>query len=154
VAYTILEPEVAGGWGANTVADVSVHPPAVTRLHYEFQGWLGDDLLESFPCFIVSERLAAELLRSELTGFTLDALKVSTSAEFEELHPGRRLPEFRWLRVAGRAGQDDFGIGPDYRLVVSAAALAVLEGFSLRHASREPHVARPKGQRGAKGPPA
>jgi hypothetical protein len=154
VDYTILEPEVAGGWGTGTVADVSVHPPVVSRLHYEFQGWLGDDLLESFPCFIVSKRLAAKLQRSTLTGFTLDTLTVSTSPEFEDLYPATRLPEFRWLKVVGCAGQHDFGIGADHRLVVSAAALALLEGLSLRHASREPLVARSKAQRGGGRAPA
>jgi len=82
VSFTVLEPEVAGGWGAHTIADVSVRPPRVARFHYEFDGWRGDDLLASFPCFVVSDRLARELKRSSRTGFAPDELEVSTTPEY------------------------------------------------------------------------
>ena len=51
--YT-LEPEVPGGWGTGIEVDNSCHPPIVKRLHIEFDGWCGDELLECYPCFIVS----------------------------------------------------------------------------------------------------
>ena len=51
--YVYIEPEVAGGLGDHTVMDRSVHPPIVSKLHYQMEGWLGDALLESFPVFIV-----------------------------------------------------------------------------------------------------
>ena len=35
--YFYIQPEVAGGLGKNTVMDRSVHPPIVSRLHYEFR---------------------------------------------------------------------------------------------------------------------
>ena len=38
--YYVLEPEVAGGLGENSIVDHSVVPFQVTRLHYEFEGWL------------------------------------------------------------------------------------------------------------------
>jgi hypothetical protein len=53
--YFQIAPEVAGGWGRNTVMDRSIHPPHVTKLHFEFDGWLGDVLLESFPCYIITK---------------------------------------------------------------------------------------------------
>jgi hypothetical protein len=31
--YHSIEPEVAGGLGANTIMDRTVHPPVVTKLH-------------------------------------------------------------------------------------------------------------------------
>jgi hypothetical protein len=136
IEYTILAPEVAGGWGAKTVADTSVRPPIVSRLDYEFQGWLGDELLESFPCFIVSDRVAEALQESQLTGFTLDDVRISSSAAFEELHSEVSLPRFRWLRISGQPGISDSGLAPDHRLVVSLAALSLLSGFALNHAVR------------------
>lgn len=139
MTYTILEPEVAGGWGDRTIADTSQHPPVVHRFHYEFEGWLGDDILESFPCFIVSDRLAAELKRSGLRGFELDDVHITTGPVFEESRPGVRLPTFRWLKVTGTPGLDDFGIGADHRLVVSSEALILLERFGLDHADRAPY---------------
>lgn len=42
VKYFYLEPEVSGGLGDDAIMDTGVHPPVVTRLHYEFDGWLGD----------------------------------------------------------------------------------------------------------------
>lgn len=140
MSHIVLEPEVAGGWGSETIADTSRHPPVVSRLHYEFEGWLGDDLLESFPCFIVTERLAVALERAGLTGFVLDDVTTTRSPEFEELYPDTQLPSFRWLRVTAHAGTADFGIGPDYRLVVSTGALTILERFELKQAGREPFV--------------
>ena len=139
MGFTILEPEVAGGWGDETVADTSVHPPIVTRLHYEFEDWLGDELLESFPCFIVSERVASALEASGLTGFALDEVKISTSPEFEDLHPDASIPRFRWLKVSGQPGVDDFGLAADFRLVVSAKGLGLLSRFALNHADRTAH---------------
>lgn len=48
--FYVLEPEVAGGWGGDgTVVDREFHPPIVSRLVYEFDGWLGDDLVTTFP---------------------------------------------------------------------------------------------------------
>tara|TARA_R110002094_G_scaffold117289_5_gene112950 strand:+ start:1305 stop:1730 length:426 start_codon:yes stop_codon:yes gene_type:complete len=138
MAFYSLEPEVAGEWGDETVADVSVHPPRVQRLHYQFDGWLGDALLESFPCYIVSNELGASLLASGLTGFQLEDCTVSKSSQFDELYPGRQLPVFKWLRVSGTPGQDDFGISSDNELVVSMAAKSVLEEHQVEHCEVAP----------------
>jgi hypothetical protein len=127
--YFTIGPEVAGGWGEHTVADTSVHPPKVSHLHYEFHGWLGDDIVESFPCLVVTQRLA-DLLPPTLTGFELAELEVSTSDQFRQLHPGRDLPAFRWLKVYGTAGVDDFGVAEDLRFVVSEAVMNILRQVS------------------------
>lgn len=131
--YFILEPEVAGGWGERTVADTREFPPAVSVLHHVFDGWLGDEILEAFPCFIVTDRLAARLRREGLSGFLLRPVEVTTSEAFDDLYPGRELPAFRWLQVLGTAGVEDFGVSPSYRLVVSQRALVVLRKFRLRN---------------------
>jgi hypothetical protein len=131
VGYYTLSPEVAGGLGEGTVVDNSVHPPHVQRLHYEMEGWLGDDLLESFPCFIVTARVKDALLGLGASGFTFDSVEVSKSPTFEELHPGRKLPAFFWLKVQGRAGADDLGLSQDHRLVVSRRVLDVLRSLDL-----------------------
>ncbi|HKB91644.1 MAG TPA: hypothetical protein VKC60_14085 [Opitutaceae bacterium] len=59
--YYYIEPEVAGSLGENTVIHREVHPPRVSKLHYRFDGWLGDVLLESFPSFIVAEDVEKKL---------------------------------------------------------------------------------------------
>jgi hypothetical protein len=129
----ILEPEVAGGLGADTAMDSSVHPPMVSALHYEFEGWLGDDLLETFPCFIVTERLKSALEDAGSTGCSFAPVKVTVSDSFAECYPDRALPQFYWLRVTGTPEKDDFSLASDHRLLVSDEALDVLRAFTIEH---------------------
>lgn len=133
-AYYQIEPEVAGGWGESTEADTSTHPPTVYFLHYEFQGWLGDELLESFPCFLVTQRVGQALQEAGLVGYRLEEVKVSVSSEFLEAQGDLMLPEFHRLKITGRAGQADFGMSESLLLTVSEQALAVLRRFPLAHA--------------------
>ena len=137
-AFFKLEPEVAGGLGPDTSIDTSMHPPVVSKLEYTFDGWLGDELLESFPCFLVSEALGNSALAARLTGFSLGDVKVSTSPEFDELHPSIILPLFRWLRVSGVAGESDFGLTPDASLIVSERAMEILKQHSFAHCKVSP----------------
>ncbi|MGW8329895.1 hypothetical protein ACWGLE_18570 [Streptomyces sp. NPDC055897] len=61
-----LTPEVAGGFGSRTDLDSTVHPPYVMRLHYEVADWLGDCLVQTFPCFLVLRAVGAELDKAAL----------------------------------------------------------------------------------------
>ena len=132
--YYQLEPEVAGGIGEHSVIDRSSGKMVVRKLHYEFDGWGGDELLESTPCFIVSERLAREIERAELTGISFDDVEVTMSDQFKELYPNRQVPKFIWLKVEGVAGRDDFGIAPGLLLVVSKRANDLLKTFGISNA--------------------
>src|SRR5262245_2669088 len=107
-----LSPEVAGHLGDDTVIDSSVHPPIVDALHYEFDGWPEDDLIESFPCYIVTDRMRAMIEAAQATGCRFGQVKISTSEQFEEFrefHMQKSLPRFWWLIVEGVARRDDFG---------------------------------------------
>ena len=124
--YYYLEPEVAGGLGPETVMDKGTERPTIRVLHYVFEGWLGDEILESSPCFIVTRRLAHSIQARGLTGVTFDGVRIGRSATFGELYPGRELPTFVWLKVCGERRTDDFFIAEDGRLVVSERARDVL----------------------------
>lgn len=52
---------------------------------------------------------------------------------YERLHRHglAEFPEFRWLYVTGTAGQDDIGLTPRGRLIVSDAALAIFRQGDL-----------------------
>ncbi len=138
--FYVLEPEVAGGLGPETVMNRGSHPPDVSSLHYEFSGWLGDEIVESFPCYLVTKGLASRIANCGMSGMRFDSVKVTRSAEFEELDPNRSLPEFIWLRPEGVAGRDDFGIGLDHRLVVSARALEQIRSGNPRGLIVEPFI--------------
>jgi len=139
--YYLLEPEVAGGIGDRTVLDRSGPRLKATSLHYEFDDWLGDDLLASSPCFIATRRLADEITLKKLTGVVLGNMETSRSITFETLNPGRQLPEFVWLKIDGKAGADDLGITENGKLIVSAKALAVLKSFNLNYCDVAPYPA-------------
>ena len=136
--YFYVRPEVAGGWGPNTVADRRVHPPIVSHLHYEFFGWTGDVLLKSFACYIVTKEAATKLLEHRVTGVHFGHVEVTTSGEFEDRYPGKRLPRFVWLQVVGCAGKDDFGMAVNHWLVMSERALTILKQLQLTDALISP----------------
>ena len=131
--YFKLNPEVPGGFGRGTILDRTTHPPKVSNLHYVFDGWLGDDLLTTFPVYLVSERLRESLDTLCPSGCEWSTFKMTKSATFMELHFERQLPHFWWLRIVGRAGVDDFGMSADHSLVVSERVLDCMKRFSLKH---------------------
>lgn len=130
----IVEPEVAGQLGSNTIMDTTNHPPVVMHLHHEFDGWLGDDLIECFPCFLVTERLAEALSKSRVTGFELRKAKISRSEIFNDLYPKRVLPRFWWLNIAGNDASSDLRLSTDGRLNVSDRAHELLCRFKIDNA--------------------
>jgi hypothetical protein len=131
--YFALEPEVAGEIGPDSEVDYSVFPPNVTKLSYRFHGWLGDDIIESFPCYLVTERLKAQLEIASLTGYRFDSAEISTSSLFHDLYSDRALPNFVWLIPTGVAGVDDFGLSATHQLIISDQALEHLTRFQLDH---------------------
>jgi hypothetical protein len=128
-SYFLIKPEAVGHFGDGTVADWSRHPPSIQRLHCVFDGWLGDDLLASYPVFLVTDRLRAALETPGLSGISFEDCAVSTSKFFDQTRPGRPLPRLWWMKVFGRAGTDDVGLSQDDHLVVSPRVMAVL----MRH---------------------
>ena len=131
--YYSLKPEVAGGWGPITVADTRVHPPVVKKLNYEFDGWLGDDILETFPCYIITKRLSDLLTVSPLTGYEIDDVVISYSETFMELYPNKKMPTFFWLKIIGAAGIEDFGAENNNRLVVSETVMNLLARVQIKY---------------------
>ncbi len=60
---------------ATTVLEPSVHPPLATKLHYEVQGWFGDVLVTTFPCYLVTEETQRALQKMGFSGATFAASK-------------------------------------------------------------------------------
>ncbi|MFC3960205.1 hypothetical protein [Halovivax cerinus] len=135
--YYHIHPEVAGELGAETEHDGSSLPPtqeSIQKLHYEFSGWLGDELLKSYSCYIITDSVKNHLDGSELSGWEINDVQVTTSVQFQELHPDRDLPTFHWLKITGEPGEDDFGIAENNRLVISESALSVLQEVTIDNA--------------------
>lgn len=143
----MIEPEVAGGIGENTVYEsyaVGKEPMAISHLHFVFDGWLGDDILETTPCFLVSERLKTAIEKSGLTGFEFQNIEISTSDEWDEMYPIREVPQFIRLLPLGTIKTEsekysdwdnmDFCLTPKAYLVISEAAKNLLEEFQVENA--------------------
>jgi hypothetical protein len=131
--FRILQPEVAGSLGEQSVLDYSSRPPAVVKLDYEFQAWLGDDLVEEAGNFIVTARLKAALEEFGATGCSFDNVVISKAEGFDELHPNVELPQWFWMKVHGTAGVDDAGLTEDRSLVVNERFLDFLKRFKISH---------------------
>jgi len=129
-----IEPEIAGGLGEATIIDTSCHPPKIKELEYKFDGWLGDDILEAFPCYIITEDLAKAILANTLKGVSFKPVKTTKSDEFSELFPDLKLPDFQWLIIEGSGCLDDFWLTNDCRLAVSDLAFTLLKDFKIKHA--------------------
>ena len=139
--HYLLQPEIAGGLGRRTVVESEARryterqEAFVSSFHCELDGWLGDDLIESFPCFLVTEILGTVLAAEHLSGFELADVEVTSSKYYQQIHPGSTLPKFRWLQITGTPEEDDFWIENDQSLAVSDQAWRLLSKFQLQHCS-------------------
>ena len=124
--YFNLEAEVAGGIGPHSVTQETSGALIVHKLHYVFEGWFGDEIVESTPCYIVTAELAKSIRDRGLTGVSFDQVEVDRSDIFKDLHPEKVLPPFAWMKVTGDKGKDDFFLAGYGRLVVSERALEVI----------------------------
>lgn len=108
----------------------------VNKVHYQFDGWGGDALLESAPIFIGTRELAEAITSAGLTGVEFDKAEISKSIIFNQLQPGLRLPQFLWFKFYGTPGKDDFGL-KNLQLVVSQRALDLLKDLGINNADVE-----------------
>ena len=134
--YFQLEPEVSGEFGEKTVLNKSTHPPKIENLEFVFKGWLGDCLIECFPVFLITEKVAQTLTENKITGFSLKRSEVRKDYPFDELHPNLTLPKFVWIDISGIAKKSDFGIENNL-LIVSRKALEILKSEGLNHCDIE-----------------
>ena len=136
--YKYFEPEVSGGLGKLTEIDNSVHPPLIKKLHFVFDGWLENDILETFPCFLVSEGLKSEIEVNNLSGISFSDLTITFSDTFKQIYGDKKMPKFYWAKISGIAGLDDFGIElKNFKLVISPTAYTLLLSFNISEADVE-----------------
>lgn len=133
--YYELEPEVAGGIGKKSeIIYKDGMIDEVTFLHYEFFGWLGDELLTTDPCFIVTESLMNDIISSGLEGIEFKDIKVSFSDEYDSAYDKTIVPNFMEIKCKFVYEENIDNLTCDfYRtkyddLIVSEKAL-----FVLRH---------------------
>jgi hypothetical protein len=123
---SVLEPLVAGQLGDGTLLDASTHPPLVSRVQYVLDAPTSDDLIESFPVFLVSEALGSALMEAALEGIGFDEAETVPSDEYVATYGSVPHKRYRWLKVEpSQVG--DCWLDENYRLVVSDRMYAVIE---------------------------
>jgi hypothetical protein len=129
----ILEPEVAGQIGEKAVLNYASKPPVIEKLHYEFDDWLGDDLLAGFRCFICTKTLATAIEENRFSGYELEKCIITKSQLFNDLNEsGLDLPDFLWLKITGNF-DDDFFTEANGGLIISKRVLEVVKKLNLSH---------------------
>lgn len=127
-----LELEVAGSPGPGTQWGST--RSEITRLNYEFDGWLGDDLVTSTPVTIATTRVRDAIIAAGLTGVEFADVLVTRSEEFDDvMGTDAVLPEWVWLRPVGTPGEDDAWAGRWNRLTVGERMYTLLQQFNLNH---------------------
>jgi hypothetical protein len=132
--YIKIEPEVIVGMGKNTIINNSIHPPVVSKLHINLEDWLGDDLMENFPVFIVTETLKNGLENSNFTGYKIQNLKLTKDENFEDNYQlDKKLPNFFWLVINGKKDINDFYIDETLSLNVSEKLFSFFKKYNLNN---------------------
>lgn len=129
----VLDPLVAGELGEGTELDTSMHPPNVQRLEYVIDEPYEDDLIQSFPVYLVSERLARRLIDEALNGFVIDDATVLRSDAYGERFGGEdgSPKDYKWLRLVPHDAPD-CQLNSELMLLVSDRMMAILREGSLR----------------------
>lgn len=134
--YKKIQPEVIVGLGDNTEF-LEQQPPfkTVLNLHLELEDWLGDDLMECHPCYIVTESLKNCLENDKFTGFEFANIEITQNEYFDDnYHINKDLPLFYWLKIIGEKNVDDVFIGEKYTLFANDRFINYLkENFSVNY---------------------
>jgi len=132
----IIEPEVSGQIIGSHL-NHETKPPLIEKLNYQFDDWLGDDIIAGFRCFICTDGLAKSIKKNSLSGYEFDQCTITKSELFHDLNEnGKDLPTFFWLKINGTS-DDDFFITSNFTLVISERALEILRQFNIDHCTVE-----------------
>lgn len=118
--YIKVDPEVIVGMGEHIVIDNSIYPPKVQNLHINVEDWMGDDIMENFPVYIITERLKKGLQATDFKGFKINNLELTIDEYFfENYQLKKEIPKFYWLLVIGKNNKDDLYIDDQNILNIS-----------------------------------
>ncbi|NYI58239.1 hypothetical protein [Cellulomonas soli] len=115
-------------------------PPRLSNVSLQFEGWLGDDLIETYPLFAVTDRLRAALRASGVSGVSFEQVPTIRSEQLLELQPGDEIGTWSLMAVTGRAGTDDAWLSPRWMLMVSQRFWDVASRFQLTYCDIAEHT--------------
>lgn len=139
--YKIVQPEVIVGLGNKTEFGEAAPPfKTVMKLHINLEDWLGDDLMECHPCYIITDNLKRGLENTDFSGFTFDRLELDRDEYFSDNYRLKKpLPLFHWLKITGKVNVDDVYIGEGKSLFCSDKFIKYLkENFTVNYLTIDP----------------
>ena len=136
IEFYLLSAEVPGYPGNN--CKPAPHADVFTHLDYELDDFPHDCIFVTVFEHVIEERLADRLNKVDFTGAEIKEVEISFTEEYERhtsQNRNKKLPKYRWLKVTGKPGVDDFGIekngNPVSGLVVSKRVYDLIESFKL-----------------------
>ena len=145
--YYLLYPEVAGELGdGSEVVYEDGQIKEVIFLEYNFMGWLGDELLTTHPCFIVTESLQNDIILNGLTGVKFNNIAMTFSNEFRDMCGNRKVPKFVQMICNDLYEsnvenlQKDFYLNKYKDIIVSEKALSVLRQHKIDMCDIEKYI--------------
>jgi hypothetical protein len=113
----------------------------------KFECWFGDDLVQSYKGYLITDNLKNLLDQRNLSGYRTLPTEVTKIDEFNGTDPETTLPDFHVLKITGEGYSDDFGTGYVYNdgeysesLIVSDRAMDLLDEINLDNAHDVEHI--------------
>jgi hypothetical protein len=103
------------------------------RIVFAYDFWIPDPIFKDVRYFFVTRSMAARLIDTGLTGYSLEDVPTIKSDEYDERSNPPDPEPVCWFKVEGQHGKDDFGVQLK-ELVVSDRALALLREGGLQRA--------------------
>lgn len=135
-----LEPEIAGEIGDNSIIQYKNGKISkVKYLEFRFTDWLGDELISTHPCYIITENLKKEILLNKLKGIQFQDILISFSDDFFELNDSIEIPNFVRIiceNIYEEKNDDivqDFYVNKYKELIISENALNVFRNHTLNN---------------------
>lgn len=127
-----VEPKVSGELGPDAVLNTSTWPPVVEYFQFAFDAWRGEDIVETFPTFLVTDRLRRALQSASITGLVFGHVDACKGEQFDILMRGADVDLGQWHRmdVVGRPDADDAWLVANH-LTVNERLMALLSSFDL-----------------------
>ena len=127
--YQKIQPEVIVGMGEKTkFLDQKPAIKTVLHLHIQLEDWLGDDIMECHPCYLVTEKLKEGIERTSFSGFEFSELEMTKDEYFHDNYQlNAPLPKFYWLKIIGVINIDDLVVDLDSSLCISDEFLSFLQ---------------------------
>ncbi|WP_206743172.1 hypothetical protein, partial [Chryseobacterium sp. Leaf394] len=99
----------------------------VSKLHIKLEDWLGDDLMECYPCYLITENLKENLKNQTFTGYMIEDVEISMGEYFfNNYNVNKSIPKFYWLKINGDENKTDLYIGKEKKLFCSEKLLNFL----------------------------